>query len=577
MRIRDWPALAGMVLLAGCTAAMSGGPSQAVADAPDRYELSPIMKGDALEAVEVALTFRGDADGRSLVVLPTSFADQQDLWRHVSDVRIDGGTFDSGSQTDRPGTRSVTHCPGCTVTVRYRVDSAYDQTPAEYAKGGATIWSDRLGSYGEALFATIEGHQDRPASFAWRGWPAGWTRVSDLDNVSAEHTRVANIVESTLLAGPDVRRYERAIPGGTLQVGVLGEYEFDEAGYVEQLQRILSAQRAFWGDVDGPFTVNLYPIRDVPGRSSLSGTGRSDGFVIESTSNMDLPTLARLIAHEHNHTWVPRRIGTMASEPEALDYWLSEGVTDFYTGRSLVESGVWSARDFAGELDTVFMRHDASPARSLPNSAIGEGFWSDGDVQQLPYDRGQLFALLVDYRLREASGGKVDYDDLLAVMRDRWSAAATGAKPPLRQAFLDAAQELGLDIAPLVERHIERGEAIDLPSDLFAPCGTVNRVDRPEFDPGFDRAASNAAGKFAGVDPEGAAYAAGLRDGMERLAYVSSAEGNSQVPMIYRVDDGTGPRDLSWLPEGKRTISVRQFTLGPEADTDACRAILAGR
>jgi predicted metalloprotease with PDZ domain len=194
----------------------------------------------------------------------------------------------------------------------------------------------------------------------------------------------------------------------------------------------------------------------------------------------------------------------------------------------------------------------------------------------MPYDRGNLFALLVDYRLRRASGGATDYDDLLAIMRARWNAAPAQEKPDLRATFLAAARQLGLDIDPLVDLHIERGEPIPLPPDLFQPCGTVETVERPAFDPGFDRSASSKAGVFVGVDPDGPAHAAGVRDGMRRIAYVSSAEGNSQVPMVYRVGDQGGEREISWLPEGKTRVAVRQFTLGPDADGQPCRRALAG-
>ena len=569
------PMLAVMGLLAGCA---SAGPVQMAAAASpqehDSYALSPVMDETGLRGVEVSLAFRGDADGETTVVFPTRFADQQELWRHVSDVRVTGASIVDGNDNSR----RLAHCGGCPVTVRYRVDSAYEETPTDYAKGGATIWPDRLGSYGEALFAIVEGHGDFPATFAWRDWPDNWTKVTDLDSATAQAPVTVNdIVESTLLAGPAVERFEQAIPGGTLQVGVLGRYAFENAAFAAQVGEIIAAQRGFWGDVEGPFTVNLYPIRDMPGRSSMSGTGRSDGFVVESTSDVDLATAVRLIAHEHNHTWIPRRLGEIRSQPEALDYWLSEGVTDFYTSRSLVASGIWSAKDFASEINTMFMRHDGSPASNVPNTAIGEGFWTDPDIQQLPYDRGRLFALLVDYWLRQSAGGPRDYDDLLAIMRDRWKAAPLGQKPSLRAAFLAAATELGLEIQPLFAQHIERGEAIDLPPDLFGPCGTVESIRRPVFDPGFDRSASAKAGVFVGVDRDGPAYAAGIRDGMRRLAYVSSAEGNSKVPLVYRVADDMGEREIGWLPEGKTMFTVRQFTLGPDAETPACLGVLAGQ
>ena len=37
-----------------------------------------------------------------------------------------------------------------------------------------------------------------------------------------------------------------------------------------------------------------------------------------------------------------------------------------------------------------------------------------------------------------------------------------------------------------------------------------------------------------------------------------------------------GEREISWLPEGKARVAVRQFTLGPDVDGQPCRSVLAG-
>ena len=257
--------------------------------------------------------------------------------------------------------------------------------------------------------------------------------------------------ESTLLAGPDVRVFERPIPNGTLRLGLYGGFKFDTDTYVDDLTRVIAAQRAFWEDAFGPYTVTLYALQGIATGSSAGGTGRSDGFALEATPDIDLPNLTRILAHEHTHSWIPRRVGELPKEDEALSYWFSEGVTDFYTGRTLIGTGIWTPSQFVDDLNEALARYAGSPAHDLPNTAIGERFWTDDDVQQLPYDRGRLFAFLIDSRLRAASGGTANYDDLLTIMRDRWRAAPVGAKPQLRPALLAAAAQLDLDAVPLLE------------------------------------------------------------------------------------------------------------------------------
>ena len=82
-----------------------------------------------------------------------------------------------------------------------------------------------------------------------------------------------------------------------------------------------------------------------------------------------------------------------------------------------------------------------------------------------------------------------------------------------------------------------------------------------------------------GVDPNGSAYAAGLRDGMRLLRLDLGAHGDARVPLSYRVDDGGKMREISYFPAGKRRASVQEFHLDGALDgagRKACAARLAG-
>ncbi|MXP43985.1 M61 family metallopeptidase [Allopontixanthobacter sediminis] len=519
------------------------------------------------------MKFAGDADGNTVLTLPKEFAGQQDLWRHISALEIIGGKIEPRDSA----TRILLHWPNELLTVRYRVNSAYDETPSSYAKGGAIIRPDWFAAFGEALFAAVEGRDYVPARYRWQGWPESWRVVSDIDHGQTGQAMTgADIVESTLLAGPALQYFERQIPNGTLRMGVNGTFQFEIADYVNAQTRVIAAQRKFWGDANGPYTVTLYALQDVANGSSAGGTGRSDGFALEATSDIDLSILTRILAHEHTHTWISRRVGELPKQDEALNYWFSEGVTDFYTGRTLLSAGVWTPAEFADDLNEALARYAGSPARDRPNNAIAREFWSDDDVQQLPYDRGRLFALLVDYQLRVRSGGSANYDDLLAIMRERWRLAAVDQKPELRSAFVDAASELGLNVRQDLARYIDAGERILLPDALFGSCAILRTVDLARFDPGFDRRKSSETGVIQGVVPDGPAAQAGLENGMKRIAYISSKEGDSRVPMVYRVAQQDEELTISWLPAGRETYTAQELDPSSVSGTAQCRQMLSG-
>ncbi len=563
------------VSLSGCAAITAEAPAVSISAATgvEAYSLSPIMDGNRLAAVSVDIDLVGDADGVTMLDLPSEFAEQGELWRHLSEIRIDGALAISGEA----GQRLITHEPNSALHIHYRVDSAYDETPRAYAKGGAIIRPDWFAGFGDALFATVAGRALRPASFVWKGWPSGWNHISDLDHGSMGRAMTQDdIVESSLLAGPDIVLLERPITGGVLRYGQSGAFSFVANDFADILARVLSVQRDFWGDVDGPFTVTLYALQDIASGSSAGGTGRSDGFALEATPDIELARLTRILAHEHVHTWVPRRLGELPKTDEQLDYWISEGVTDFYTGRTLLGTGIWTQAQFADDLNEMLQAYAGSSVRKAPNVRIAVDFWNDPEVGDLPYQRGRLFAMLVDHDLRRASDGRVDYDDLLQIMRDSWKLAPAEAKPQLRASFINAARQLGLDIEPMIERVIEEGAAIALPADIYGDCGTLQRVTVASFEPGFDRATSSASNIITGVVSGSPAAKAGLRDGMKRIAYVSSKEGDSRVPMAYRIADTDGERVLSWLPAGTGEFSFEELILSGDGDSSACAALMSG-
>jgi len=463
-----------------------------------------------------------------------------------------------------PATRVLTFSPGAAVTLRYRVTSAYAADPD--GKGGnpykgAALRPAWFASLGDFIFATPHDGDAWPATFKWRAFAHTWSVASDLEHGGMGRAlTVADISESTLLGGRDVRIVSRPISGGTLRLAVRGSWDFDTSALADVLARTLSAQRDFWGhDVKGPFLVTLTPLT---GQGSSGGTGRSDGFALYGTADTTQVSFLRTIAHEHTHSWIPTRIGTLyegARQPE--DYWFSEGFTDFYASRTLLRSGIWSLEDFVADLNDRLLAYAISPVRNVPNTQIVRDFWTNEKIAQLPYQRGFLLAFLWDKRLRDT--GKGSLDTVMFAARDAFVAATD--KPNTAQNFLASFQRVsGTDLAPDIARFVTAGETIALPADLFGACATVQTLAIAAYEPGFDRDKSLATGLIAGVDPDGPAYAAGLRDGMKRIKRVGGREGDSRVSLGYTIVDAGGEeRVISWLPAGKARQSLQQVVLTP--------------
>ena len=534
------------------------------------YQVAPIVENGAVTALSVSVTFRGPATGTLRFDLPDKSEGQVERWRFLTDFQVHGATIAAPD----PATRMLAFKPGARVTLRYTVRSAYAAEPVGTDGNpyrGAILRPGWFASLGEYVFAVPHDGENWPATFRWGPLPMGWTAASDLEHGGIGRAMtVHDIGESALLGGADVALYRRSIPGGELRIAVRGTWSFSPTHLADILSRTVAAQRAFWGgDVKGPYLVTLFPLT---GAGSSGGTGRSYGFALYGTPDTSEAIFSRTMAHEHMHSWIPSRVGTLSDgQGEPADYWFSEGFTEFYTERTLLRSGIWPLEEFVGDLNDRLLAYDISPVRNAPNARIVKDFWTDENVSQLPYQRGLLLAYLWDRRLRDA--GKGNLDSVMFAARDTYVAAQV--KPRAVANFLAACARTGIDLSPDLARNVDAGDTVTLPGDLFGDCASVRTLEIPTYDAGFDREKSAAAGIIAGVDPLGPAYAAGLRDGMRRIGREGGKEGDARVKLGYRVVDASGQeRLIAYLPAGRGIQTVQTVELAPRL-TPAKRAACA--
>lgn len=534
------------------------------------YELTPILENGALAAVQVDLRFRGEADGETDLRLPDEWGGQPELWRSIADVTaVSGATIANGETANQ---RILTHRPNARLHVRYRVIQDFEGAP-NARQGNAyrpVIQPTYFHLIGNAFMVTPgQSAESTPVRFRVRGLPRDWLYASDLEHPDL---RLGDVWSSVVIGG-DFRIHEDR--ANRVRVALRGEWSFTDEAFTQSVVEIIAGQRRFFGDRPSPYLVTVIALESPQqGWLSIGGTGLGDAFAFFATGNAQATQITRTLAHEGLHSWIPNEIGNMSQENQALEYWFSEGFTDFFTGRVLVRERIWTPQQFADDLNETLRAYAQSPERTSTNARVLEGFWSSRDVQRLPYLRGRLLATIWDQRLR-ASGH--DLDDVVLAMRDRVNA---GDERVAVEIFPDVIGNLGIDPAADIATHIDRGEFILLPEDAFAPCGRIETRQVRAFHRGFNIEATQANNNIiTGVDPMHPAYAAGMRDGMTLIRRDGGEIGNADLEIGYVVRDGETERTLRYMPQSGATFTEQRLVLSENLIDNAlgqCLAVIGG-
>ena len=561
------------VLLAAALPFLGGGKPAAAID----YILGADAQASGTPVLSVEIRLRGDADGETRLALPEDVAGGENAWRFVSDFTVKGAKVTAPDAAHR----LLRHRPNAKLVVRYRVQTAYDHPPQSGGNpyAGPLIQPEWFALLGEYVFVAPEGRDAEPVTFAWGRLPAGWRGVSDLEHPGLT---VGKITESISMAGAHLAVAERPIPGGTLRVASLGDGPYKGDALADSVAGTIAAERGFWNDQREPYLVAFVPLVPArPGSVSVGGTGRGDGFVLYATPDQD--DLVRwTIAHEHTHTWIPGRVGSLPAKDEAVDYWFSEGFTDFFANRLMLRAGRATGPEVVVRLDRMLRAYDASPVKTALAARIVADFWTDPVVQQLPYQRGQLLALKWDEAVRRKTGGKLDLDDVILRMRDHYQRFRPGDGPDVVTGFVSAMWvTAGLDIRADIARYAEGGAIVDLPDEMFDGCLQARVTVTPAFDAGFDADASFAAKVMKGVRRRGPAWNSGLRDGMALDAWTYKAgDMTRQIELTLRPPGKRArPRKITFWPYGDATAETRKLQLTPgltDAQRAACTRKIAG-
>lgn len=458
-----------MALAAWAVAALAG-PTEPIA-----YQATPVVEGGVLDGVDITLSFRGDADGRTEVRLPQSWAGAGRLERTVGDIRVEG------ARLRRNGARlRLRHRGGEPIRLTYRVRQDYQGPPRvgfDRPYRPSTL-DDGFTLVGWTVFARVQGREDQSARFDWGPVPARWGVASDLDHLQGAPVAYDELADSVLMGGRDLRVLTREAAGGPVRVAVHGAWRFAPEALADRYARIVEASSAFWGDAGRPAFLAVTPLDGAPGAEAQAGLGLGDGVAVWLSADMALDQADHVLIHEQLHAWLPDRVGGLAEGPaEVLDFWFSEGFTDFYAQRTALRAELSTPEAYLAALDRALELQARTPP-GMGNAAVARAFFSDPQAAGVPYHRGLLLAAVLDAEMAAIWDGERNLDDVVRAMR-----RGQGRAPArLIQAYGDLG---GGDLRPALFHHVDRGAPILLDPNAFGDCAVVFDADgRQRIEPG---------------------------------------------------------------------------------------------
>jgi len=406
----------------------------------------------------------------------------------------------------------------------------------------------------------LERKTARTVSLAWKGFEeAGWSLACShgIGPGPFEIESDADTFRHAVFVAGSFEILEREVFGCPVRVAAWGDaWGSPTSDFADQCARIVELERAFFDDRDRPpYLITLIPIGTSDGRSAfLGGTGLVNSFALFMQPGARLDrgpdsgmSVTWLLAHEMFHEWNGNTI--RLAQPERRGYWFSEGFTDFYARRLLARNGLLDEEAFVASWNRRLAEFAAHPERGASAARIEEAFWTDRDVQSLPYVRGDVLAAKVDYAIRTASKGQRSLDDLMRALVRR-------AREERREFTVE---DLVAEIACLSDARTAAevravaldGADLELPVDTFGPDYWLLPATVPQFELGFDLERTRTAKAITGLVPGSAAERAGLREG-DSLRGVSMTPGQAHAPVVISVADSSGTvREVHYLPQGK--------------------------
>jgi predicted metalloprotease with PDZ domain len=468
---------------------------------------------------------------------------------------------------------------------RWRIGGARNGAEIEYE-----VFADDPGPFGaelnsqHAFFNLAEvlmypTDAQGPLQIRFANLPSGWLIAAALPTIANGFTarNYDELVDSPVEIGKfEESDFEEG--GGHYRVivdAVPGDYDMSDI--VSTLRSIVEAETS-WMD-DRPFSTYVFFYHFPRDWRGAGGMEHANGTAIGINSQAlarNPQALAEISAHEFFHLWNVKRIRPKSLEP--IDYarenytdalWFSEGVTSTVENYALLRTGLLEEQNYFERLGRAITELEQRPAhltQSAEESSIDTWLekypnYNSPERSISYYNKGELLGVMLDLKLRDATGGAKSLRDLFQWMNANY--AKKGLYFEDSEGVRRATETIShADLKSFFDKYVSG--TVEIPwNEYFNTVGLQLVTQKVEVaDPGFVATRNfDSPLTVASVQENGRAKKAGLAEGDIVLKVNGEIAGQNLEQTLaglhpgdklkIRVQNRDGEREMSWKLDGR--------------------------
>ena len=357
------------------------------------YLITPVLTSTPY--LQVTSIIKGDLAGKITIDFPYIWANTK-YYQQIKNIKL----------LNPPGNITVkkhhTNQAIITVPQTKKIIFSYEIRPT-FAKStnlqSTIVQHDLVSTTGYGIFAipSALNYQTKiNVNIYWENIPKTWHTLSSHGNTkSMQLTINALQLQHAFHTAGKIRVYQLAHTH-PIHLSLYGNFTLPDSAIITILKEIIKTQRAFFNDHDFPYyAISLIQTSD----RNFEGINLSNSFIAYLPQKLSKFAYYNLLAHEHLHNWIGNKISNPTAG--ASIYWWTEGFTVYYSKVLALRSGGISLEEFTTNCNKILKNYYLSPELNAPNKKIIRRFWQNIDIYQIPYLRGFMFAVYLNYLIKK--------------------------------------------------------------------------------------------------------------------------------------------------------------------------------